>query len=188
MHQGRDEQEKARLEKIKALQRKVDETKEVMQHNIALAMERGALLEDLVDSTGRLAHDTQIFSRDTIQLEEKTYFQNLSISAVFCGMTLGLLYGAFSGFYWPFLLVAAAVGGAAGYMVMWMASAVMQTYHRYGTFDGLRHELASRVSHVVHPAPRPAITPLFENSVSGPTLTPSPTHQTAPTRAARLIR
>lgn len=184
--------------KVEKLQQKVDGITLVMQQNIDLAVERGALLEDLVDSTGQLAHEAQLFTADAVRLEEKSHFQNLTFNVVLGGIALGLLYGAFSGFYWPFLLVAGAVGGLSGYMLMKMIFGIKQAYDRFATVDGLQHELSTRVAkkahlpYIPHPhfqntsAPRSPVTPYYDEQSA--LQTPQSQAKLIPSRGQRFKR
>lgn len=153
--------------KIKDLQKEVEETKEIMLRNIEKVLANGAHLEELVDATAELKHESQLFSQQANELAVEMYFRNYLIPALMIGFALGLLYGFFAGYSLAASIALGVVGLGAGYAALRAITTVKEFLFRHTSLEGISDNIASKVSHLFRFEPSPSFTPHKDEKTRG---------------------
>lgn len=76
------------ISKVAAVQRKVDEVKNIMVENIEKVLERGEKIELLVDKTDDLRYQAEKFHKTGRHLRSKMWWQNFKMKILLCSIIL----------------------------------------------------------------------------------------------------
>jgi hypothetical protein len=104
-------------QKITAVQKEMDKTKEIMTRNVDALIIRGEKIDKLVGLTHELEQRSEIFAHNAHKLKWKLYLRDFSLQAVLIGVGSGLLYSLLSGHPLGGILLHAVLGGLIGYKI-----------------------------------------------------------------------
>lgn len=81
----------AEIDKLSAVQKKVDAVKLVMQENVDIALQNCVKLERIEQQAEELQQQAGVFKRNANELKKKMWWKNIKVSLILCFRGLSLL-------------------------------------------------------------------------------------------------